>query len=243
MTAAVVQSPRALPAHAPARLHPVEAVVEAPSPPVPRLRGVSHEKAFAFAPALGLLLVASAEGTRATSAAAVFAVTMTLMLGVSAANHRTDYDQRWFPLMRRLDHATVNLSVAGTWIAFAVLVLSGAVAVVLTVVVCLGALAASLVTAVWVDVKGWVPTTIGLAACSSTLLAAPDFAAALEPAALVLVAAGCAFHVAGAIVYALRRPNPLPATFAYHEIFHALVVAGAGCHYAALAFFVLPAAS
>lgn len=241
MTEAVVGTTR--PLTGPARARVVVEVVEGASPPVPRLRGVSHEKAFAFAPALGLILVASAEGARATVAASIFAVTITLMLGVSAANHRVAFSDRWLPRMRRLDHATVNLAVAGTWISFALVALSGKTMVALTAVVCLGAAAASLVTIVWVHVPGWVPATVGLIGGAVASLALPSFAAALAPAAFGLLVVGGVLYVVGVIVYALRRPNPFPTTFAYHELFHALVVAGAACHYASLAFFVLPVAS
>lgn len=217
--------------------------IEPSSPPVPRLRGVSHEKAFAFAPALGLLLVASAEGARASAAAAVFATTMTLMLGVSAFNHRIPVTARWKPWLRRLDHTTVNLFLAGTWTSFALLVLSGTSLVALTAVVCAGAIVGSLVTCAWVDVPGWVPATIGLAAGWSAAFVLPDLGEAAGPAALGLFVAGGLLYTAGAIVYALGRPNPLPASVGYHEIFHALVVAGAACHYLTHAFFVLPLAS
>jgi len=210
---------------------------------VPRLRGVSHEKAFAFAPALGLLLVVSAEGTRAVVAASVFAATMMLMLGVSAANHRVLLPSHWQPWLRRLDHTTVNLFLAGTWTSFALVILSGTTRLALTAVVCGGALTASLVTIVRVEVPGWIPATIGLAAGWSAVVVIPDLGAAVGPFGLGLFLAGGLLYTAGAVVYALRRPNPLPATLGYHEIFHALVLAGAACHYLAHALFVLPLAS
>jgi hemolysin III len=227
----------------PSRRRVAADAVERALPPVPRLRGVSHEKSFAFAPALGLLLVLTAEGARATVAASVFAVTMTLMLGVSAVNHRARIAPRWQPLLRRLDHSTVNLFLAGTWTSFALLVLGGTRLIALTTVVCIGAIAASLVTIVWVDVPGWVPAAIALAAGWSAAFLLPDLGDAAGPAALGLILAGGLLYTAGAIMYALRRPNPLPTTVGYHEIFHALVVVGAACHYLAHAFFVLPLAS
>lgn len=205
--------------------------------PVPRLRGLSHEISFAFAPALGLLLVAAAEGARASAAAAVFAVTMTLMLGVSAVNHRGEVPGHWLPRLRRLDHVSVNLFLAGTWTAFALVCGSGALASAVTGIVWGGAVAASLVTIAWVRAPGWIPATIMTVAAWSAGLALPDLGAALGRGGLALVLLGASSYTAGAVVYALRRPNPRPASVGYHEIFHALVVAGVVCHYLALALF------
>ena len=243
MTEALVsERPLARPAPAPPSLALVD-IVEPSDLPVPRLRGVSHEKAFAFAPALGLLLVASAEGARASTAAAVFATTMMLMLGVSAFNHRVPVTARWKPWLRRLDHTTVNLFLAGTWTSFALLVLSGSSLIALTAVVCFGAIVGSLVTVVWVEVPGWIPATIALVAGWSAALVLPALGESAGRDALGLFLVGGLLYSAGAIVYALERPNPLPASVGYHEIFHALVVAGAACHYLTHVFFVLPLAS
>jgi hemolysin III len=233
--------PRPLPR--PARRHAVARAVENTVSSVPRLRGVSHEKAFAFAPALGLLMVVSTEGGRDAVAASVFMGTLTLMLGVSAFNHRIAVSARWRPWLRRLDHTTVNLFLAGTWTSFALLLTSGARLVALTLVVCVGAILGSLVTIVWVHVPGWIPATIGLAAGWSAAFLLPDLGAAAGPMALGAFLVGGLFYTAGAIVYGLGKPNPFPSWVGYHEIFHALVVAGAACHYLTLAFFVLPIAS
>lgn len=223
----------------PGRIARVLAAVTDVTPmPVPRLRGVSHEKAFAFAPALGVLLVAAAEGARASAGAAVFGVTMTLMLGVSAVNHRAALPGHWLPRLRRLDHVTVNLFLAGTWTAFALVPGSGGVTHAVTVIVWGGAIAASLVTITWVGVPGSIPAAIMTAAAWSAAWVLPDLAAALGPGGFALFLLGASAYTAGAVVYALRRPNPRPAWVGYHEIFHALVVLGAAFHYLALVLFV-----
>lgn len=214
------------------------AVTDVEPMPVPSLRGLSHEISFAFAPALGLLLVVSAEGVRASAGAAVFAVTMTAMLGVSAVNHRAEVRSCWLPRLRRLDHVTVNLFMAGTWTAFALVLGSGALTSAVTAIVWGGAVVASLVTIAWVRVPGWIPAAIMTVAAWSAGFALPDLGAALAPGGLALVLLGASAYTAGAIVYAVRRPNPRPASIGYHEIFHALVVAGVVCHYLTLALFV-----
>ena len=134
----------------------------------PSWRGVSHEKAFAMAPAMALLLVSSAEGARAQVAAVIFAATMTGMLGVSALNHRTALGPNWQPWLRRADHAAINFFLAGTCTSVALVTLSGSAKVALIALVWGIAAAASLVTFVWVDVPGWIPATIAVGVGWST---------------------------------------------------------------------------
>jgi hemolysin III len=209
--------------------------------PAPSWRGVSHEKAFAVAPATALLLVSSAEGARAQVAAVVFAATMTGMLGVSALNHRAALGPNWQPWLRRADHAAINFFLAGTWTSVALVTLSGTARVALTALVWGAAAGASLITLVWVAVPGWIPATIAVGVGWSTGVAFLDAAAVVDPPGVALFLLGGVFYTSGALVYALRRPQLRPA-FGYHEIFHLLVLAGVACHYLTLAFFVLPLA-
>lgn len=210
--------------------------------PLPAWRGVSHEKAFALAPALAVLLVASAEGARAQTAAAVFATSMTVMLGVSTLNHRTSFPPGWQPWLRRADHAAINVFLASTWTAMALVTLSGSARVALTTLVWGAAVAASLVTVAWVDVPGWIPATIAVGVGWSTGVAFFGAASAVGPWGIALFLLGGAFYTCGAFVYALRRPEPHHA-FGYHELFHLLVLAGVACHYATLKSFILPLAA
>ena len=208
----------------------------------PRWRGVLHEKAFAVSPAVGLLLVSSATGARAVVAAAVYATTMTAMLGASALNHRAAFGPRWQERVHRLDHAAINVAMAGTWTPIALVALSGTSRLVLTSVVWGGVALASVIQVAWVRAPAWVASAIALGLGWTAAFALPQMAAALSPVGVVLFVAGGLFCTAGAIVYALRRPDPAPESFGYHEVFHALVLAGVICHYVTIGFFVLPLA-
>jgi hemolysin III len=143
--------------------------------------------------------------------------------------------------LARLDHGGVYLLIAGTYAPFGLLVMSTEWAVPVLSVVWGGALVAILVKFIWVDVPKWLSATIGLglgwvgAAAFPQLLKVP-------PLGLVLVIAGGLLYTAGALVYARRRPDPFPQVFGYHELFHVLTLAAVTCHYAAIAFFVLPRA-
>jgi hemolysin III len=220
-------SARSRPRLAPAPVAPTE-------PAAPSWRGVLHEKGFALSPAFGVLLVASAGEGRARVAATVFAVTSTAMLGTSMLCHRTRAAQRWQPWFRRADHLAIGIFIAGTWASIALVGLSGAMRLALTASVCGGALAAALVTIVWVRVPGWIPATVAFSAAWSASAALPQLATSAGLAGTALVVLGGACYSAGAAVYALRNPNAHPA-FGYHELFHALVLVGVACHYAALA--------
>jgi hemolysin III len=209
--------------------------------PPPSWRGVLHEKAFALAPAMALLLVSSADGARARIAAAVFATTMTWMLAVSAVNHRAPLRRSWEPWLRRADHAAINIFIAGTWTSIALITLTGTTRVMLTALVWGAAVAASLVTLLWVEVPGWIPASIAVAIGWSAAPALLDALAPVDAPGIALFLLGGVLYTSGALVYALRRPE-LHSAFGYHEVFHLLVLAGVACHYLTLAFFVLPLA-
>jgi hemolysin III len=206
----------------------------------PRLRGVSHQYAFVASLGAGLFLLLGAPTSRARFAAGVFAASVTAMFGASALYHRVTWrpkPRRW---LARLDHATVYLLIAGTYTPFALLALDGAWQIVVLALVWSGAAAAIALKVAWLDGPKWLAAAVGIALGWAGIAALPQLARELGFVATALALTGGILYTAGAVVYACRRPNPAPATFGYHELFHALVVAAAACQYAAVAFFVLP---
>jgi len=205
----------------------------------PKLRGVFHELAFYSALGLGFALVLTADDGRPRLAATVFAGSVAGCFGASALYHRPTWSPRVRAWLARLDHAGVYLLIAGTYTPFGLLVMSTDWAVPVLSVVWSGALTAILLKLFWYRTPKWLSASIALAlgwvgaAAFSQLLK-------LELPGLLLVVAGGLLYSAGAIVYVRRRPDPLPQVLGYHELFHALTVAAAGCQYAAVAFFVLP---
>jgi hemolysin III len=206
----------------------------------PRLRGVSHQYAFVASLGAGLFLLLGAPTSRARFAAGVFAASVTAMFGASALYHRVTWrpkPRRW---LARLDHATVYLLIAGTYTPFALLALDGAWQIVVLALVWSGAAAAIALKVAWLDGPKWLAAAVGIALGWAGIAALPQLARELGFVATALALTGGILYTAGAVVYACRRPNPAPATFGYHELFHALVVAAAACQYAAVAFLVLP---
>jgi hemolysin III len=207
----------------------------------PRLRGVSHEWAFFISLVAGAGLIAAAPSGHARLAMAVYAFSLSGLLGTSALYHRVNWRRpeirRW---MRRLDHSMIFLLIAGTVTPFALLVMSGPLADALLIAVWAGALAGIVVELIWVDAPKWVSTIVYLAVGWIGLLGFPAIVVAAGLGAGALIAAGGVLYTAGAVIYARQRPDPNPAVFGYHEIFHALVIAAATAHFAAIAIYALP---
>lgn len=207
--------------------------------PKPRLRGVLHQAAFLVALVVGTLLVVSADGRRASLAAAVFAGSVAAMLGTSALYHRITWSPRVRPWMRRLDHAGIYLLIAGSYTPVGLLTLSGTLRTVVLAVVWSGVALAIAVKFVWVDAPKWLSVVIAIVLGWIGVAAMPQVWRHAGPAAVVLLAAGGIAYTAGAIVYARRRPDPVPQVFGYHELFHALTLVAVSCQYVAIAFFVI----
>src|SRR5918995_5533570 len=208
----------------------------------PRLRGVSHQWAFFASIVAGTGLIVAAPTPRATIAAAIYAISLSALLGVSALYHRVNWvrpeARRW---MRRLDHSMIFLLIAGTVTPFCLLVLTGPLADALLVAVWAGAAAGIVVELIWVEAPKWVTTIVYLAVGWIGALGFPAIVVAAGVGAGALIAVGGILYTAGAVVYARQRPDPRPATFGYHEIFHVLVIAAAVAHFAAIALYALPA--
>jgi hemolysin III len=220
-----------------------EAASEAIAAVKPKLRGVSHEWAFFVSLFLGAALIIAAKTPKATLAVAIYAVSLSALLGTSALYHRVNWKRpnvrRW---MRRLDHSMIFFLIAGTYTPFALLVLNGPLADAILVVVWVGAIAGAIVEMIWIDHPKWVAALIYMSLGWVAVLAFPGLWNEMGVAGTLLVAAGGLLYTAGAVVYATQRPDPFPRTFGYHEVFHALVIAAAAAQFAAVAFFALPAA-
>ena len=209
----------------------------------PKLRGVIHEYSFPISVIAGAILVIAASGGRERLALGIYAVSLSALLGTSALYHRVNWKRpstrRW---MRRLDHSMIFLLIAGTLTPFALLVLDGSLATAVLVAVWAGAAAGIVVELVWTDSPKWVSVLVYLAVGWIGAMAFPAIVAEAGFGAGALIVLGGLFYTAGAVIYAIQRPDPSPAVFGYHEIFHVLVVAAAAAHFAAIAIYAGPAA-
>jgi hemolysin III len=204
----------------------------------PRLRGMLHLAGFVVACLVGVAFVVPLDGRR-LFAALVFAASAAAMLGASALYHRVTWEPRMRLRMRRVDHAGIYLLIAGTYTPVALLGLHGVLQPVVLTVVWAGATAAILSKVFWVGSPKWLSAVFGITLGWIGLAAMPQLATSAGPAAVALLASGGLAYTAGAVVYARRRPDPVPAVFGYHELFHALTLVALACQYVAIAFFIV----
>ena len=206
----------------------------------PRLRGVSHQWACVLFAALGVALVISAPDGRATLAVAIYAASVVALFGTSAVYHRVNWKslaaRRW---MRRLDHSMIFVLIAGSYTPFALLVLDGPLATAILIAVWAGALGGVILQLAWIDAPNWLIAVVYVVLGWVAVAAFPQLLEKVGAIATGLVAAGGVLYTLGAVVYARRRPDPVPAVFGYHEVFHALVIAAAALQFAVVAFYVL----
>ena len=203
----------------------------APAVVRPALRGSFHRAAVPVAVALTAVLVTRADTAGARAAVLVYGASVTAMLAVSGTYHLRRLWHRERRLLRRVDHTMILVATAGTYTAVIVLALDGTTRVVLLVVAWGLVLAGGVVRMLWLDAPSWLVALIYLVAGWQIVLDVPAYAGALTAAELIMLAVGGVFYSLGAAVYAARRPNPWPAVFGYHEVFHTLVVLGALCHW------------
>ena len=207
--------------------------------PKPRLRGMLHLIAFHTTLVIGLLLVAVGETLATRLACAVFVLTEGMLFGISAVYHRGTWTPQRAIMLRRFDHANIFLIIAGTYTPIAVTLLAPRQALTLLLIAWGGALVGVCFRLFWTAAPRWiyVPAYIALGWVAVFYMPALH-AGGGWPVVWLLVIGGLAY-TAGAVMYALKRPNPSPAWFGFHEIFHAGTLIGFGCHFAAVAVAVL----
>jgi hemolysin III len=206
----------------------------------PRLRGLVHQYAFFAAVAAGITLVALAEGARARLACAIYAAALAAMFGASAVYHRVSWRSlRARAWARRLDHSTIFLFIAGTYTPFALLAFTGLVPAIVLACVWGGAALGVALNVSWIDAPRWVTTPVYLLVGWVGVIAAPQVFTELDVASAVLVITGGVLYSLGALVYATQWPDPFPAVFGFHEVFHVLVVLAAVTQFVAVSLVAL----
>ena len=184
-----------------------------------------------MAVALTVILALRASTGGARAAVIVYGVCVTAMLTVSGVYHSPRFAHASRRFLRRLDHAMILVGIAGTYTAVIVLGLDGTTRVVLLVIAWTVAVVGVAIRMLWLDAPSGLVAAVYLVAGWEIMLDLPAYTRGLTGAELALLAIGGALYSIGAVVYALKRPNPWPAVFGYHEVFHTLVVAAALAHW------------
>jgi hemolysin III len=208
----------------------------------PRMRGWLHTVTSPASLAAGVVLIALAPNGVATAAAAAFVITAVVLFTTSAAYHRGNWSPRAERWLKRVDHANIFLLIAGSYTPFAVLVLRDEERVAVLASVWVAAIAGAVFRLMWVDAPRWMIVAFYLGLGWGAGFFVPQLLHGAGAAAFTLVAVGGAFYTLGGVVYGLRRPNPSPRWFGFHEVFHAFTVAAFVCQYVAASLVIYRAA-
>jgi hemolysin III len=141
--------------------------------------------------------------------------------------------------MRRLDHTMIFVLIAGSYTPFGLLVVRGTLGALILITVWSGALAGAVFKLLWIDAPGWLTSACYIALGWTAIVAIPELLHRLGVIAVTAMAFGGILYSAGGVIYARKRPDPVPAVFGYHEVFHLLVIVAAALQYAVIAFWVL----
>ncbi len=215
-----------------------ELLLEAARELKPKLRGWLHLVTFPLSVVAGIVLVALSPSTQTRIATAIFAISSSMLFGSSALFHRVRWSPRWHAVMRRLDHSSIFLLIAGTYTPFAITLLEGDNRRILLAVVWTGALAGIAFRVLWLDAPRWLYLPVYVAMGWSAVFWLGDFARAGGPEVLTLIVVGGLLYSLGGLVYAIRRPNPLPQWFGFHEVFHSCTIAAFAVHYVGVSIVV-----
>ena len=207
----------------------------------PRLRGWLHAGSIPFVLAAGVVLIVLSPSADARIGAAVFTGSALLLFGVSAIYHLGTWQPALWALLRRLDHSNIFILIAGTYTAFAMLLLHGDARAQLLVGIWSGALLGVLFRVFWTGAPRWLYTPIYIGLGWFAVFFIPDFidgadilGTATAVAVAVLIVVGGLFYTLGGVIYGLKRPNPRPEWFGFHEVFHAFTILAFIAHYVAV---------
>ena len=208
--------------------------------PKPAFRGWSHKIALVVAVVLCPLLISVSPDARLFSS--LYSVAVIGLFGISSCYHGFSWSASAHDVMRRIDHSMIFITIASTYTPISWLLLPRSAAITVLVAVWAGALIGVLIMIFWPTAPQIVLVPVFLIVGWSALLVIEDFFVSLSTVGFILLLLGGVFHTVGAIVYGLKKPDPWPNTFGFHEIIHFCVVCGIGSHYAVIAFIALPAA-
>ena len=208
---------------------------------LPKLRGRLHLHAIWFSVAAAALLIIFAPAGAARTTAAIYGVGLNALFIASALYHRWPPGSRWKPILRRIDHSVIFVFIAASYTPVAVLVLEPPSSTIVLVSVWGGALVGIAFSVAWIDAPRFVVALAYVAVGWVIVIALPEILDEIGVQPALLFLGGGLLYSAGAVIYARRRPDPWPRVFGFHELFHALVIAAAALHFAAMAGWVIPA--
>lgn len=205
----------------------------------PLLRGHLHQAAFFFALGACAMLLALSENPLTLTATAIYSLSQAGLFGVSALYHRPNWSPNARMRMRRLDHSAIFISIAGTCTPICLLAIPGMGGMKLLTIIWITAGVGIFQSLFWVNAPKWLAAILYVGMGWLAFPYLPEIKTALGPASVILLLVGGVIYTLGAMIYALKKPNPFPAYFGYHEIFHLLVILAAVCHFIVISRIVM----
>lgn len=204
----------------------------------PKLRGWLHLSITPLTLAAGIVLVVLSPTSTTRIGSALFTGSAVLLFGVSAIYHTGTWSPKVWAFLRRFDHANIFLLIAGSYTPFSLILLEGTQQSVMLWLVWGGAIAGVLFRVFWAGAPRWLYTPIYIALGWAAVFFLPaflrgalDLGTAVGVAVFVLICTGGALYTAGGIVYGIKRPNPSPRWFGFHEVFHSFTILAFASHY------------
>lgn len=206
----------------------------------PLLRGWFHAAAAIAAIVVTVLLLIDTSGAGRWTVMLIFGLSMIVLYGVSATYHIITWGPRTYRVLKSIDHANIFILIAGTYTPFCAVLLDGALRVVMLSLLWGLALTGIILKVTWRDIPRWLSVSFYIGMGWVGMIAAPRLFSVLPWGGVALVVTGGLLYTLGGVVYALRRPNPLPRIFGFHEIFHLLGIAAHVAFVVAVWIWVVP---
>jgi hemolysin III len=197
----------------------------------PHLRGWLHAATAPLALAAGIVLVALSPTTSTRIGSAIFAASALALFTASATMHRGHWTKRTALWLRRLDHSSIFLLIAGSYTPFTLLLLHGSERTTLLALAWGGATLGILFRLFWTGAPRWLYTPIYIALGWAAIFYFPAFYASASAAVMACLIVGGALYTVGGVIYGFRWPDPSPRWFGFHEVFHSLTIAAFITHY------------
>ncbi len=208
-------------------------------PPRPVMRGTLHLVMALLTPFGVLLLMLLADSPGAYTGGAIFAASLVALYTTSASYHLIPWPPRLRGVMKRIDHSMIFALIAGTYTPFCLVVLGRGWGISMLVIVWTFAGAGMLLKIVWPMAPRWLGVGLYMVVGWLAIIPAYEVAARLGAWQSFLLIFGGALYSVGGIIYAMKRPDPLPKVFGFHEVFHSFVIAGSIVHFVLIAVYVL----
>ncbi|HJR38778.1 MAG TPA: hemolysin III family protein [Nocardioidaceae bacterium] len=197
----------------------------------PRLRGWLHAATAPLALAAGIVLIALSPTSATRIGSAIFAASALALFTASAIMHRGTWSERTGLWLRRLDHSSIFLLIAGSYTPFTLILLEGEQRVTLLAIAWGGAALGILFRLFWIGAPRWLYTPIYLMLGWAAIFYFPAFSASAKAATIACLVVGGLLYTIGGVVYGFRWPNPSPRWFGFHEVFHTLTILAFCTHY------------